>query len=126
MSHRTPTKTDFSDKWRADAACRAAVKEDPSLSTAWDNVDEGTWEKNKYVPDPQADVARKICDACPVRGLCLLDALSDNEAEGIRAGFRFERGYVTKHDARKIFAEFGVRAKVRKVKRIVNEKADEV
>jgi hypothetical protein len=115
VSHRTPTKTDFSDEWREDAACRAAVTEEPSLSTAWDNIDEGTWEEDYFVSDPQAHVAKNICFACPVRKLCIEDALFDNEAEGIRGGFRFEKGYVSKEDARKMYKEFGLRAKVRKV-----------
>lgn len=114
MSHRTPTKTDFSDAFRERAACREAVKEDESLATAWDNVDAGTWEQDSYIPDEQAHVARNICFACPVREACIRDALTDNEAEGIRGGFRFEKGYLSKEDARKLYQEFGLRAKVRK------------
>lgn len=126
MSHRTPTKTDFSDEFREYAACRAVVQEDPSLTTAWDNIDVGTWEKGEFIPDPQAHVAKNICFACPVREACLRDALSDNEAEGIRAGYRFEKGYVSKEDARKMFKEFGFRAKVRKTAKVVYVKTNEV
>jgi len=126
VSHRTPTKTDFSDDFREKAACRDAVTAEPSLATAWDNIDAGTWEEDEYVPDPQALVAKNICYACPVRELCLRDALSDNEAEGIRAGYRFERGYVSRDDARKIQKEFNLRAKVRKVAQVVYVKDHQV
>lgn len=114
MSHRTPTKTSFADDWRHDATCRAAVVDDPALATAWDNVDHGTFEKDDYRPDPQANVAKQLCFSCPVRLECLTDALADNEATGIRGGFRFEDGYVDRDDARKMYGEFKLRAKVKK------------
>ncbi len=126
MSHRTPTKTEFDDEFRHRAACRDAVLAEPSLATAWDNIDVGTWEEGEYVPDPQALVAKNICFACPVRELCMRDALTDNEAEGIRGGYRFERGYVSKEDARKMYQEFGMRAKVRKTAKVVYVKNHEV
>ena len=114
MSHKTPSKTEFADEFRAKAACREAVKEDPSLATAWDNVDVGTWAEDYTIPDPQSLVAKNICMACPVRGACLRDALEDNEAEGIRGGFRFENGYISKEDARLLYKEFGIRGRVRR------------
>lgn len=126
MSHRTPTKNEFDDAYRERAACRDAVLEEPSLATAWDNIDAGTWEEENYVPDPQEFVAKNICFECPVRELCLRDALTDNEAEGLRAGFRFERGYVSKDDSRKIRKEFGLRAKIRKVAQVVYVKDNQV
>jgi hypothetical protein len=114
LSSKSPSKTEFDDAFRAKAACREAVKEEPSLATAWDNVDVGTWEEDYTIPDPQSLVAKNICFACSVREACIRDALSDNEAEGIRGGFRFENGYITKEDARKLYNEFGLRGKVRR------------
>jgi hypothetical protein len=79
------------------------------MATAWDNVDDG----ENYVPDPQEDVARALCiNACPVRERCLRDALRDNEAEGIRGGFRFENGAVSSKEGRAMFKEFGLRARI--------------
>lgn len=117
MSHRKPTKTQFIDLWRDMASCAFVVKAEPETQTAWDNIDVGTWEKTVTEPDAQADVAKILCFDCPVREMCLRDALKDIEAEGIRAGYRFENGTVSKHDARKIFNEWGLRAKVSKKSR---------
>jgi len=42
-----------------------------------------------YPEDPRMDrwdVAQEICAACPVRGLCLEDALARNERYGMRGG----------------------------------------
>lgn len=114
MSHRKPTKTKFNDDWRDDAACVEAVSADPGLKTAWDNIDHGTWEKDDYRPDPQENVAKAICFACKAQSKCLKDAIKDNESEGIRGGYRFERGAVSKEDAFEIFDTFGYRTKVRK------------
>ena len=125
MSHRTPTKTYFGDEFREDAACLKASKEEPAVQTAWDNIDEGTWEKDNYVPSPLAQVAKQICLSCPVRELCLVDAIEDNEAEGIRGGYRFENGYVMREDARKIYGQFELRAKVKKNSRL-REKSPEM
>lgn len=117
MSHRKPTKTKFNDLWRDEAECSFVVLVDETMETAWDNIDVGTWTKTETVPDSRADVAKLICYGCPVREFCLRDALNDNEAEGIRAGYRFEFGTVNKEDARKIFNEWGLRAKVSKKSR---------
>ena len=87
------------------------------METAWDNIDVGTWEKTVTVPDSKADVAKEICIACPVREFCLRDALKDIEAEGIRGGYRFGNGTVPKGDARDIYNEWGLRAKVSKKSR---------
>lgn len=84
------------------------------MQTAWDNIDVGTWKKTTTEPDLKADVARVLCWECPVREACLRDALKDIEAEGIRGGYRFENGTVSKEDARKIFSEWGLRARVSK------------
>lgn len=118
MSHRKPTKTQFIDLWRDEAQCALISKVEPEMQTAWDNIEVGTWEKTETVPDERADVAKIICFECPVREMCLRDALLDNEAEGLRAGYRFENGTVSKYDARKIFNEWGLRAKVSKKSRI--------
>lgn len=117
MSHRKPTKTKFNDLWRDDAECSFIVAVEPEMETAWDNIDVGTWQKTETVPDSKADVAKNICFACPVREFCLRDALADNEAEGLRGGYRFEFGAVSKADARKIYNEWGLRAKVSKKSR---------
>lgn len=88
------------------------------MQSAWDNIDVGTWEKTVTVPDPKADIAKVLCDDCPVKEFCLRDAIKDNEAEGIRAGYRFENGTVSREDSRKIFNEWGLRAKTSKKSRV--------
>lgn len=121
MSHRKPTKLQFIDLWRDEASCNFIVKVDKSMETAWDNIDVGTWQKTITEPDPKADIAKILCFDCPVRELCLRDAVNDNEAEGIRGGYRFENGTVSRSDARKIFHEWGIRTKVSKKARDKSE-----
>jgi len=124
LSHRKPSKTDFQDDWRVDALCPVAVQSEPSLMTAWDNIFEG-WDV-PYGVDPQENIAREICAGCPVRRDCLIDAIQDNESEGLRAGFRFNQGNVSKEDARVIFKEFSLRARVKKLSVPVNVETEEV
>lgn len=112
MSHRKPTKTFFNDDWRDEALCQPAVQSEPVLATAWDNVFVDWTEP--YAVDPMENIAKAICKGCTARTDCLIDALGDNEAEGIRAGFRFNLGTVSSADAHAIRKEFGLKAKVRK------------
>lgn len=117
MSHRKPTKTDFKDKWREKAACRATATVDRSMRTAWDNIYEE--EIDDYVEDPQAETARQICFACEVRMECLSDAVADNMSEGIRGGYRFHQGTLSRRDARNLLNETGIQARVSKKQYIV-------
>lgn len=113
MSHRKPTKTKFNDLWRDQAKCLPIAQADPSMETAWDNIETGTWKKSEHNPSPLAPIAEEICvNQCPVRELCLKDAISDNEADGLRGGYRFEFGTVSRRVAQDIFNEFGLRARV--------------
>jgi hypothetical protein len=115
LSKKKPTKTKFNDLWRDDAMCLFVAATEEDMQTAWDNVDVGTWETAAYAPDPAENVAKTLCvSSCPVREKCLRDALSDNEVDGIRGGFRFENGNVSMSDAKVIFNEFSLRARVRK------------
>ena len=114
MSHRKPTKEKFNDLWRDEAECSFVVAVDESMKTAWDNIDVGTWERTVTVPDQKADIAKILCASCPVREFCLRDAVRDNQAEGIRAGYRFENGNVSSREARAIFNEWEIRAPVGK------------
>lgn len=111
---KKPTKVQFYDLWREDAACLEIVQVEPEMDGAWDNVDVGTWKSYASEPHSKAEVSKNICFGCLVRENCLRDALSDNEAEGIRAGYRFEDGRVSRRDARNIFNEWGLRAKILK------------
>lgn len=126
MSHRKPTKTQFIDLWRDDSSCLPVVKVDPSMETAWDNIDVGTWEKTETVPDPQAEIAKQICYACLVRESCIRDAVKDNAAEGLRGGYRFEDGTLTRREAGRLYQELGIRAKVSKKSRAVIPEVEDV
>lgn len=96
--------------WEDDAFCRDAIALQPELVTAWDNIDHG----EKYLPDPQEDVAKRICAACPVRDMCIQDAVQSEISEGIRAGYRFHMGWVSRAEAREIQKEFGLKARVKR------------
>lgn len=66
--------------WQTRAACRASPQLFDSHTDAPETADER---------QARHDAARTICAACPVRGECADDI--DDTAEGIRAGFLFER-----------------------------------
>src|SRR5690606_29622521 len=83
----------------------------PSLKTAWDNI--YVDQIDDYVSDSLEDEAKRICKTvCRVREACLRDAISDNMSEGIRGGYRFHQGAVSRRDAFEIYDEFGLRASV--------------
>jgi len=90
------------------------VAVEPEMATAWDNVDIGTYENPEFENDPKEDIAKAICIECPVREKCLRDAITDNEAEGIRGGYRFSFGNVSREEGKIIFNEWGLRARVAK------------
>lgn len=96
--------------WEEQADCRQAVELVPELKTAWDNIDHG----EKYLPDPQEDVAKRVCAECPVRELCVRDAVVSEVSEGIRGGYRFHMGWVSRAEAREIQKEFGIKARVKR------------
>lgn len=96
--------------WRDEADCAKMVAADPSLKTAWDNVNTDGWN---YGPDPKENTARLICQTCPSKDSCFRDAVEDEEgADGIRAGFRFHNGSVNSKEALKIRKEYGVRVRL--------------
>lgn len=89
--------TNMNDDWRMKSACHKVTEVDPLFQTAW--IVKG---------DVGSETAVSICEGCPVRALCLIDALSDPEASGLRAGYFFDYGVVSKKDARAILNEVGI------------------
>lgn len=89
--------------WITEASCRKAVIEDPLLATAWDEPD-----------NPLIREAKTICDSCPVRRECVVDALNDEEAYGMRASVFFKFGSLLAKDNRSIKKEFGYATRTRK------------
>ena len=87
----------MNEAWRQKSACHKVTEVDPLFQTAW--IVRG---------DVGSESAKVICEGCPVRTLCLIDALMDPEASGLRAGYFFDYGVVSKKDARAILDEIGV------------------
>jgi hypothetical protein len=85
------------EPWEAKADCRKEIIVNPFLDAAW--VDE---------TGPFKGAARKICLSCPVRAICLQDALDDEEAEGMRGGYWFEGGKIPVGEAREIQETMGL------------------
>lgn len=82
--------------WRAEAECLKRVHEEPILGGAF------LYEKHAL-----ADFAQKIClEDCPVRALCLKDALLDKASEGWRAGVFFDKGCLSEEDSKNLQNEF--------------------
>lgn len=85
------SEEDIQEAWRDEAACEAAIKEKPYLAGAWIAEDH-----------PYRDDARKICLGCKVRIECLMGALQNEEAEGMRGGYWFDAGKLPVAVAREI------------------------
>lgn len=90
--------TNMKKRWRERSACYKLVEAEPIFQTAWLVKD-----------DVGASQAKALCAECPVRLDCLVDALGDPEAQGLRAGFYFDSGVVSRQDARAIMNEVGIR-----------------
>lgn len=86
------------EEWRDESECYWRAKKDAFLESAW--VDE---------EHPLKSAAKQICLSCPVRLLCLQDALDDEEAQGIRGGYEFDGGTVPVAVAREIRDTLGLR-----------------
>lgn len=71
---------------------------------------QGAWDSPNEDGDhhPFAEDAKKICLECPVRLLCLQDALDDTEADGIRGGYEFDYGRLPVAKAREIRNTLGL------------------
>jgi WhiB family redox-sensing transcriptional regulator len=80
--------------WMDDAACKGLVRPDLFFP----------------VTNEQADEAKAICSACPVRRECLEDAVARHDAEGVWGGELFIGGIVVRAKRgpgrpRKLFVE---------------------
>lgn len=93
------------DYWRKDAACAWLIADAPDMTNAW--VEENG-ENSQY--------AEMVCEDCPVRKACLLDAVRDPESEGLRGGYYFTSGGVSSADGARIRRELGVRVRLRQKK----------
>ncbi len=89
--------TNMDAKWRERSLCHRYLEVNPTFIEAWS-------EK----VGQRRIIAQQICEACPVRIDCLLDALSDDDAEGMRGGFFFQAGVTTRVDQRRIQELTGV------------------
>lgn len=96
---------DLEVQWRDEAACASALDLNPDMAkpNAW------LREENFFV-----DTVKRICGDCPVRLLCLKDAIDDKEAEGWRAGFYFDEGYLTPADNRAMNSVYHLTARTRR------------
>jgi hypothetical protein len=105
---------DLKAPWRDESACGEIYK-DPD-KTEYANA----WIQEDH---PLRAEATAICADCPVRYLCIKDAMEektlDNElaAHGLRAGVFFDRGRLLSQDRAKAQREFGLKIKVRQTPR---------
>lgn len=99
-----PTITDVDAPWRSEAACREQFLEDPAFALKWDSTDRKSVE---------FQAASEVCKDCPVRYLCVEDAVADPTARGNRGGFAFVKGVVCRTDAARIESELGLTARTR-------------
>lgn len=81
--------------WKADADCTLAAEDMPEHASAW--ITDNT-EENK--------IAKIVCESCPVRKMCITDAVLDPYSEGIRGGFLFHGGRLLSSDREKVKREF--------------------
>ena len=103
------------DWWRKSQCAEEELK-NPALL--------GSWLKRN---GPNAEKAYNVCvSKCPVRTECLVAALREKDAEGLRGGFFFENGTVWRQDFDLILRQFGLRARKHKSHRKAKAKAESV
>lgn len=90
------TAINLGDTWRNSSACSTEVEKKPYMAGAWDGPNEDG-ERHAYEED-----AKRTCLSCKVRVNCLQNALSDEEAQGVRGGYEFDGGNVPVAVAREI------------------------
>jgi len=105
-----PLEEGESYQFPRDALCFKIVSRHPFMENAW--IDE---------EGPLLEEAAKICKDCPVRKMCLQEAIDSAdrpmlEETGVWGGFLFLRGIVSRKDARTIKEDFGITAKTRRRK----------
>lgn len=107
MPTYTPVTTNVKADWREDSACSAAVEENPIIVSAWDDEN-----------SPMRTIADSICESCPVRMICLVDAIEDENSFGNRGGFFFDRGAVSTREHRNLGRNLGLQARKRQKTRV--------
>lgn len=82
-------------------------------------VTSGEVDEWAFTDEENPDYLRAIsaCGVCPVRDQCLRDAVQDPEAQGVRAGYYFDLGVVSRSDHAKIYRETGVEVPTNRVDR---------
>jgi hypothetical protein len=91
------------EKWRDKAECNDEIDRAPVLINVWRSPQEST-----------DDYAQEICETvCKVREECLVDAVTDPYAEGLRGGFKFDTGKVDQRDVNKIRSIIGTGYRIR-------------
>lgn len=92
---RYDSDTDFRQDWRKEAACFEESRSGAFMDDAWINDSSS-----------MKDLAIDVCLTCPVRTECLMDALTDEAAEGVRGGYSFSTGALMRGDREKLRREF--------------------
>jgi hypothetical protein len=103
-----PEVVDVTARWRWFASCRQAFLQDPQAAALWDTRDRSSDDFKR---------ATEICKTCPVRKMCVPDAVADQTAMGNRGGYAFDKGVVTAREADKIAKEFGLEARTHRPSR---------
>lgn len=102
MNYAFPPHSDLFAPWRDRAACNEKAGTGDFAPNAW--VDE-------YSLSVKAE--NEVCEACPVKDICLMDAILDPDAEGRRATFYFEQGKLTRAEAHRLWIEHKIKARIR-------------
>ncbi len=102
MPRPVEVTTDARAPWRTQLDCETAAVQRPALAGAW--TDEFHRKRT---------TAQSICDGCRSKLQCLLDALSDPNATGLRAGFYFVDGGVDRDDSERMREQYEVRPRLR-------------
>lgn len=84
--------------WEDSSLCAIEAKKDEVLAAAWIQEDH-----------PLQAYAKKVCLRCPVRLICIQDALEDEEAQGVRGGYEFDAGTLPVAVAREIRDTLGLK-----------------
>lgn len=111
MGRNRTVLSDPTANWRDKSLCDSVIINHPQMGSSWINEE-----------DSNIAEAKKVCAKCPVRAMCLIDALQDSQSEGLRAGYYFSNGTLSKEDLRQLWLNDRLRGRTR---RKTNEDEDD-
>ncbi len=103
------------EDWHEDGLCYDIAEAKPELRSAWIK-EPRDFTSVKDIEN--YNIARSVCDDCPMQRLCFTEALhqvndeGERSAQGIRGGYEFDEGRLLKADLIEARRKFGLTIRI--------------